>query len=154
MARGCERQPRSRFRLTILMTVAGLAMAALLPAVRSAPGLSQTPRRTAIPIELAFAPANLDESDFDPAAPAESLKVEQEGEGGDPEAPSEASLAADWVAIRSSRGRASDRGREIRKVEAADRLASPGSDRPIRRIALAIDTTKAGLPVRLCRLLF
>ncbi len=148
MGRGCVRQPRSRFRLTILMTVLGLAMAAILPAVRSAPGLSRTSRRAEVPIGLAFIPADADESEPDPADPASGLKVGQEGNAGDPESSAEEPLPADWISIRSSKGRA------IREGASAYGHSSPGSRRPIRRIAFATGAPHVGLPVRLCRLLF
>lgn len=136
------------------MTVAGLAMTALLPAVRSTPGLSRTPRRIEAPTPLAFVAGDSKDWDLDQADPASFLARAQEGDADDSESSAEESLWADWMAIRTSRARSVDRARAIRDDSTAEFLPSPSSGRPSWRPAFATASPHVGLSVRLCRLLF
>jgi len=138
----------------MLMTVAGLAMTALFPAVRSAPGLSSTPRRLEVATVLALMPVDSDERYLDQSDPASFLENGPEGGADDPESGAEELAPADWMAIRPSRGRAVDKARAIRGVASPGLLPRLASGRSTGRPGYAIDRPHVGLSIRLCRLLF
>jgi hypothetical protein len=153
MDRGCSRQPRSRYRQIILFTIAGLVLATLLPIVRSAPGLSRTPRRGPVSTPLAFASVDSPISESDQPGSSSFPPNRQEQGPGDSETPAEETLLPEWSAVRPSRGGEADRARRARESSVDSRVESPAV-RPTRRDSLIVGSPRTGLSVRLCRLLF
>jgi hypothetical protein len=154
MDRGCSRQPRWRYRRTILLTIVGLVLATLLPIVRSAPGLSRTPRRGPVPTPLAFAPVDspIRESDRPDSS---SIPPDRQEQGpGDSETPAEEAFLPEWSAVRPWKGREADRARWVRESSPVDSRVESPAVRPTLRDSLIVGSPRPGLSIRLCRLLF
>jgi hypothetical protein len=73
---------------------------------------------------------------------------------GDSETPAEEALLPEWSAVRPSRGVEADRARWVWESSLVDRRAKSPAVRPTRRDSLIVGSTRTGLSIRLCRLLF
>src|SRR5947209_16770010 len=149
MIRGCVRQPRPISRLVIVTTIMGLALASLLPTVRSAPGLSRWANRIAPPAPLSFPIAGASGTDLERPSAAVIGADRPEGNLGDPDGSVEELARPEWLAIRLVRGHRSDRSRPLRGPAGIDRRVAP----PENRLACETGSAPSSLPLRLCRLL-
>jgi len=136
----------------IVATITGLALSALLPTVRSAPGLSRTPWRALTPAPIAFAvldPATAGDPS-DPGSMTAPGRIE--GETGDLGAILKESADPEWIAARPTTGRGMIRP-STRRISPIDRREPEAHRSPLGSSTVA-SPTPPGLPVRLCRLLF
>ncbi len=153
MDRGCVRRPRLRSRLMIALTITGLALVAMLPTVRSAPGLSRTPRRIEAPALLAFGPTDGSDSDQAESDSRPVLVFPEESPGDTDDRADEVPDSIEWMAVRSSKAQCPTRSSTCRWAEPV--MVRPVSIRADRRSWLPFATVKPGLglSVGLCRLL-
>jgi len=133
----------------IASTIAGLALAALIPTARPAPGLSRTPRKAETSAVLAFEVAAPDPDRTDSAAPSGQARPEEDpGDAGN--RADEGPDSIEWMAARPSRP-----GRSSSSQWAASITIRPSSalaGRPARSPFATIGPD-LGLSVGLCRLL-
>jgi hypothetical protein len=145
MVRGSVRRPRGRHRTLILLTIAGLALVAWLPAIGSAPGPSRTPWHA--PTSPGLAP--LDSTAPDPDWLAGSLPEEDPG---DPEPPAEGFATPEWMTTRPT----GDRDTHRREWSRRSRPVGLGLRPPVlllaSGIALDVRPPRTGVPIRLSRL--